>query len=162
MYCPNCGKENPERPRFCRSCGLGLLTISQALGNELSAPKSDGSTIEIVEPVQKRWHSPLMYGFLMLLLGMVIVFFGKRTAVEQFADRMRAGMGNFPGEGDTDPWDGYQPGDDPLVTRVPLQSYGFSARANLLNFLILRLDYARPIGRPGINGLWTISLGPTF
>jgi predicted nucleic acid-binding Zn ribbon protein len=86
MYCPNCGKENPEKPRFCRSCGLGLLTISQALGNELSAPKSDGSAIEIVEPEQKRWRSPLMYGFLMLLLGMLIVFFGKRTAVEQFSD----------------------------------------------------------------------------
>jgi hypothetical protein len=83
MYCPNCGKENPEKPRFCRSCGLGLQTISQALGNELSATKSDDSSIEIVEPEQKRWRNPLMYGFLMLLLGMAIVIFGKKIAVEQ-------------------------------------------------------------------------------
>jgi predicted nucleic acid-binding Zn ribbon protein len=83
MYCPNCGKENPEKPGFCRSCGLGLRTISQALVNELSATKSDDSSIEIVEPEQRRWRNPLMYGFLMLLLGMVIVIFGKKIAVEQ-------------------------------------------------------------------------------
>src|SRR5947207_6781251 len=82
MYCPNCGKENPEKPRFCRSCGLGLQTISQALVNELSAT-SDDSSIEIAEPEQKRWRNPLMYGFLMLLLGMAIVIFGKKIAVEQ-------------------------------------------------------------------------------
>ena len=83
MYCPNCGKENPEKPRFCRSCGLGLLTISQAVINELATTKSDGSSIEIVELEQKRGHTPLIYGFLMLLLGMVIVIFGKKIAAEQ-------------------------------------------------------------------------------
>jgi len=56
---------------------------SQALVNELSATKSDDSSIEIVEPEQKRWRNPLMYGFLMLLLGMVMVIFGKKIAVEQ-------------------------------------------------------------------------------
>ncbi len=83
MYCPNCGKENPEKPRFCRSCGLGLQTISQALVDELSTTKSNDTSIEIVEPEQKRWRHPLMYGFLMLLLGMAIVIFGKRIAAEQ-------------------------------------------------------------------------------
>jgi predicted nucleic acid-binding Zn ribbon protein len=83
MYCPNCGKENPETPGFCRSCGLGLRTISQALVNELSATKSDDSSIEIVDPEQKRWRNPLVYSFLMLLLGMVIVIFGKKIVVEQ-------------------------------------------------------------------------------
>lgn len=54
------------------------------------------------------------------------------------------------------------PGDDPLLVREPFQSYGVSVRANLLNFVILRLDYARPLNRPGVGGLWTLSLGPTF
>ncbi len=83
MYCPNCGKDNPEKPRFCRSCGLDLQTISQALVNELSAPKSEYSSTEIVKLEQKRWRNPMMYGFLMLLLGMAIVSFGKKIAVEQ-------------------------------------------------------------------------------
>lgn len=47
-------------------------------------------------------------------------------------------------------------------TRVPLTSYGVSLRANLLNFLILRLDYSRPLQRRGLGGVWTLSLGPTF
>ncbi|MEZ4456758.1 MAG: BamA/TamA family outer membrane protein [Gemmatimonadales bacterium] len=47
-------------------------------------------------------------------------------------------------------------------TRTPLTSFGLSLRANLLNFVILRLDYARPLQRTGIGGVWTISLGPTF
>ena len=46
-------------------------------------------------------------------------------------------------------------------TRTPLTSYGVSMRANLLNFLILRLDYSRPLQR-SVGGVWTISLGPTF
>ena len=83
MYCPKCGKENPEKPRFCRACGLGLRTISEALVNEQSATKSDYSSIQIVEPAQQRWRSPLLYGLLMLLLGMTIVVFGKKIAVEQ-------------------------------------------------------------------------------
>ncbi|HEX6644512.1 MAG TPA: BamA/TamA family outer membrane protein, partial [Gemmatimonadales bacterium] len=55
------------------------------------------------------------------------------------------------------------PGDetDPFV-RVPLHTVGASLRTNLLGFVILRLDYSRPINRPGVGGLWTVSLGPTF
>ncbi len=46
--------------------------------------------------------------------------------------------------------------------RDPVQAWGASVRANMLGFLILRLDYARPINRPGLKQLWTLSLGPTF
>jgi hypothetical protein len=43
-----------------------------------------------------------------------------------------------------------------------VQSWGASVRGNLLGFLILRLDYARPINRPLVKHYWTLSLGPTF
>jgi hypothetical protein len=46
--------------------------------------------------------------------------------------------------------------------RDPVQAWGASIRGNVLGFLILRLDYARPINRPGVDHLWTLSLGPTF
>lgn len=46
--------------------------------------------------------------------------------------------------------------------REPVQSWGFSVRGNMMGFLILRLDYARPINRPMVTHLWTLSLGPTF
>jgi outer membrane protein assembly factor BamA len=46
--------------------------------------------------------------------------------------------------------------------REPVQSWGVSVRGNMMGFLILRLDYARPINRSMVNHLWTLSLGPTF
>jgi WD40 repeat protein len=54
-----------------------------------------------------------------------------------------------------------QPGDDPIQVREPLMAYGVGVRTNLLGFLILRLDYARPLRR-AVKSLWTLSLGPAF
>ena len=53
-------------------------------------------------------------------------------------------------------------GESPALVRTPLTSLGASIRANILNFLILRADYSFPQQRPGVEGFWTISLGPTF
>jgi Tol biopolymer transport system component len=46
--------------------------------------------------------------------------------------------------------------------RSPVQAWGFGVRANVLGFVVLRLDYALPIDRPGLRHLWTLSFGPTF
>ncbi len=53
-------------------------------------------------------------------------------------------------------------GDDPLLVRTPLKTLGFSIRANVLGFVILRVDYSVPQERSAIKGYWTLSLGPTF
>ena len=63
-----------------------------------------------------------------------------------------------------------EPGDDFSAVRTPLASTGVGVRLNLLNFLILRADYAFPLNRPEFSagkslfskGYWTVSLGPTF
>jgi Tol biopolymer transport system component len=62
------------------------------------------------------------------------------------------------------------PGDDFSAVRTPLTSTGVGVRVNVLNFLIVRADYAFPLDRPGFTagksffhkGYWTLSLGPTF
>lgn len=48
------------------------------------------------------------------------------------------------------------------VVRQPLRSWGVSIRGNMLGFVILRADYAKPLDRPGKSGYWTLSVGPTF
>jgi Tol biopolymer transport system component len=53
-------------------------------------------------------------------------------------------------------------GDDPLLVRAPLKSWGGSIRVNMLGLMILRFDYTKPIDRPLKRNYWTISLGPTF
>ena len=55
-----------------------------------------------------------------------------------------------------------QVGDDPVLVRTPLRSWGGSIRANVFGLLIMRLDYTKPIDRPLKHSYWTISLGPTF
>ncbi|MFN8651306.1 MAG: BamA/TamA family outer membrane protein [Gemmatimonadales bacterium] len=51
---------------------------------------------------------------------------------------------------------------DPTSVRAPLQTLGVSARMNLFNIVVLRLDYSIPQNRRAIGGYWTLSLGPVF
>ncbi len=53
-------------------------------------------------------------------------------------------------------------GENPDLVRQPLKSWGLSIRSNLLGFIILRADYAKPLDRSGRGAYWTLSIGPTF
>jgi Tol biopolymer transport system component len=53
-------------------------------------------------------------------------------------------------------------GENPEFVRAPLRSWGGSIRANVLGFVIVRFDYAKPLDRPLKKSYWTVSLGPTF
>jgi Tol biopolymer transport system component len=53
-------------------------------------------------------------------------------------------------------------GENADIVRQPLRSWGASIRGNLLGFVILRADYAKPLDRPGKSAYWTLSVGPTF
>jgi Tol biopolymer transport system component len=57
---------------------------------------------------------------------------------------------------------GRRGGENNDVVRQPLKSWGVSIRGNLLGFVVLRADYAKPLDRPGKSAYWTLSLGPTF
>jgi len=46
--------------------------------------------------------------------------------------------------------------------RAPLRSWGGSIRVNALGFVVLRLDYTKPLSRSYRTPYWTVSLGPTF
>jgi hypothetical protein len=52
-------------------------------------------------------------------------------------------------------------GQDPLLYRQPLYSYGVGLRINVF-FTILRLDYAIPLSRSDRSGRFTVSFGPSF
>lgn len=40
MFCPNCGSQNAEGTKFCRTCGANLSLVPQALTGELSNDRS--------------------------------------------------------------------------------------------------------------------------
>jgi len=52
--------------------------------------------------------------------------------------------------------------DNGTTLRAPLKTIGASLRANLFGFAIGRLDYAIPLDRPAVTGLWTFSLGTAY
>jgi hypothetical protein len=51
-------------------------------------------------------------------------------------------------------------GDDPMLVRQPLFSYGAGIRFNIF-YAVLRFDYAMPLNRPG-GGVFSFSVGPSF
>jgi outer membrane protein assembly factor BamA len=61
-------------------------------------------------------------------------------------------------------WD-RKPGQDPVLWREPLFSYGIGLRLNIF-YTVLRFDYAVPLDRPGRNGfrdgVFSVSFGPSF
>jgi hypothetical protein len=92
MYCPNCGKSNPENQKFCPSCGLSLQATSEVLAHEL-ADKAGQTAIEIgaaansslspVTPDRPRWQNPLVYSWALIMIGIVIAFVGYNTVVSK-------------------------------------------------------------------------------
>jgi zinc-ribbon domain len=83
MYCPNCGKENSADQRYCRSCGLRLRALSQVLGAERRALKAEDGAVEKVGRELKGWQNPLVYGVLVIVLGLVISVLGRKVFSEQ-------------------------------------------------------------------------------
>ena len=83
MYCPKCGKENSHEQRFCRSCGLNLQTISQAMTHELSESQSVDDMAETLNRGLRGWHNPVIYGFLIIIIGLIMGIFGKEILGEK-------------------------------------------------------------------------------
>jgi len=76
MYCPKCGKENPEQQKFCTSCGLKLAAISTAIANE--SQTASERAIATLGGGSKGWRAPLIYAFLLIGIGALISVFGNK------------------------------------------------------------------------------------
>jgi hypothetical protein len=75
MYCPNCGRENTESQRYCTACGIKLPVVTQIAGSERSA-----ALVPVYyNPEPKIWQNPLIYGLLIIALGMFMMMFGRRA-----------------------------------------------------------------------------------
>jgi hypothetical protein len=85
MYCPNCGKENAEGRRFCRSCGLSLQTIAPALAGESPTTSMEENSVEPVSRFQAVWQNPLIYALLLIIFGVIMGAVGERALRSQTA-----------------------------------------------------------------------------
>ena len=62
MFCPKCGKQNPETGRFCRSCGAALGNVSAALTGKLPVQFSDAGTAHIHHESRRRQDPNELFG----------------------------------------------------------------------------------------------------
>jgi predicted nucleic acid-binding Zn ribbon protein len=92
VYCPDCGKENPAGQKFCRSCGLSLKPISQALAGEVvpadALVSSEANSTVILQGEQRFWQNPLIYALCLILLGIIIGVIGDKLVLTKMVTDM--------------------------------------------------------------------------
>lgn len=92
MYCPDCGKANPVGQKFCRSCGLSLKPVSQALAGEVVPAEesfnSGALSTVTLQGEQKFWQNPLIYALLLIILGMIIGVIGDKVVLTKMVTDM--------------------------------------------------------------------------
>ena len=91
MFCPKCGANNPEKGKFCRSCGTDLSPVSDALAGRSNNKNLGFGMIEPLHPMnfsgkkQKSvsWESmlsTLFVGFAFLVIAVVLGITGAANA----------------------------------------------------------------------------------
>jgi len=73
MYCPNCATETAIDQKFCRSCGMSLALVSQAMSSQslVSAAGEHPSTAFREERSEHRQSKFMRWGFVILFAGLV-------------------------------------------------------------------------------------------
>ncbi len=90
MYCPKCGKENPEDARFCGNCGEDLSIIVEETANkqpEIVNKKEEESShfFKLLFSFGKKRKLVITFGIIILVLLPLIIFMNQEkesTAVE--------------------------------------------------------------------------------
>ena len=83
MYCSNCGNEDPEGRKFCRSCGLSLQAIAPTYSGESPTKETAGSSVEPVSRFQAAWQNPFVYALLLIVLGIIVAVVGDKALRSQ-------------------------------------------------------------------------------
>jgi len=78
MHCPSCGTETSKNQKFCRSCGIGLQMISQAVAKHLSTADSAESPVESEANKQRRMYTLARLGIVAFFVGMALMVMGKQ------------------------------------------------------------------------------------
>lgn len=74
MFCPKCGKENPDTNKFCRECGAALTSPSntvQPVSSSIRIPKD----LTLTDGEIPLWFGQMSWASMWLVVLIAVVFF---------------------------------------------------------------------------------------
>jgi hypothetical protein len=77
MHCPNCGNQSELDQKFCRTCGFNLGPVSKLIMNNPDAGQLKLEKAEREKLALHRMVSWMMWGMLILLIGVVVIVINK-------------------------------------------------------------------------------------
>ena len=77
MHCPNCGNQSEIDQKFCRKCGFNLEPVSKLIVNNPAAGQLKLEKAEREKLALRRMVSWMMWGMLILLIGVVVIVINK-------------------------------------------------------------------------------------
>lgn len=77
MHCPSCGNESELDQKFCRKCGFNLEPVSKLIVNNPDADQRKLEKAEREKVALRRMVSWMMWGMLILLIGVVVILINK-------------------------------------------------------------------------------------
>ena len=77
MHCPNCGNQSELDQKFCRKCGFNLEPVGKLILNNPDAGQLKLEKAEREKLALRRMVSWMMWGMLILLIGVVVIVINK-------------------------------------------------------------------------------------
>jgi hypothetical protein len=82
MHCPNCGNQSSLDQKFCRKCGFNLEPVSKLIVNNPDADQLKLEKAEREKLALRRMVSWMMWGMLILLIGVVVIVINKQLQLD--------------------------------------------------------------------------------
>ena len=82
MHCPNCGNQSELDQKFCRKCGFNLEPVSKLIVNNPAAGQLKLEKAEREKLALRRMVSWMMWGMLILLIGVVVIVINKTFSLD--------------------------------------------------------------------------------
>ena len=86
MHCPSCGDETPLDQKFCRKCGMNLESIGQLVAEHAAPESLTPQKREHDKTMLRQMYRWMIWGFLVLLIGLVLIVTNKQLALGRFVN----------------------------------------------------------------------------
>jgi len=84
MHCPNCGKPATPDQQFCRSCGMGLESVSKLVEQQsgtVSSSLTKGEQVRAEHEIVRGMFTTLMIGIAIIGIGIFLLVINKTLAL---------------------------------------------------------------------------------